>query len=124
MIPTAQEAKIPTAWFDEISQRLDTLRLSAHKYADEGEVLPPDNLYNVVKDTIQNLRQLADFPSLKTPDVWLGPGGEIGLTWDADDSSFDLLFSQKCLTARLTKGTEQRLVEHKDLPCVLTQFAA
>jgi hypothetical protein len=119
-----QQLEIRTDWFEEICQRLDALRLNAHKYADKDEILPPDKLYDVVKDNIQNLRQLAGFPTLTTPDVWLGPGGEIGVTWDAGDRSFDLVFGKRRLTARLTDGTQQQLVEPKDVPTVLTQFAA
>lgn len=119
-----QQLEIRTEWFEEICQRLDALRLNAHKYADKDEILPPDKLYDVVKDNIQNLRQLAGFPTLTTPDVWLGPGGEIGVTWDAGDRSFDLIFGKRRLTARLTDGTQQQLVEPKDVPTVLTQFAA
>ena len=119
-----QQLETKTDWFEEICQQLDILRLNARKYKDEDEIIPSDTLVEVVKDTIQNLRQLADFPSLKMPDVWLAPGGEIGVTWDAGDKSFDLVFGEKRLTARLTDGTNQQLVANKDVPTVLTQFAA
>lgn len=119
-----QQLEIRTDWFEETCQRLDALRFNAHKYADKDEILPPDKLYDVVKDNIQNLRQLAGFPALTTPDVWLGPGGEIGLTWDAGDRSFDLIFGKRRLTARLTEGTQQQLIEPKNVPTVLVQFAA
>lgn len=119
-----QQLEIRTDWFEETCQRLDALRLNAHKYGDKDEILPPDRLYDLVKDNIQNLRQLAGFPALTTPDVWLGPGGEIGLTWDAGERSFDLIFGTRRLTARLTEGTHQQLIEPKDVPPVLMQFAA
>lgn len=109
-------------WFEEFCQRLESLRQNAPQYADKDELLAADKLYDVVKDNIQNLRELAGFPTLTTPDVWLGPGGEIGVTWDAGDRSFDLVFGKRRLTARLTEGTLQKLVEPKDIPTVVTQF--
>ena len=36
-------------WYEEVCQRLDALRKGAAEYADEGEVLPPSKLYDLVK---------------------------------------------------------------------------
>lgn len=111
-------------WYDMVCQQLEVLRLNARKYADKDEVVPPDWFFEKVKTEIQDLRQLADFPNLPEVDVWLGPEGEIGLTWERAERSFDLIFGPKKITARLTIDLKQQLIDKKDVPSELAKFAA
>jgi len=105
-------------------QRLDTLKTSAPKYADKDDVLPSCGLYEVAKQTVQDLRRLAGFPNLSTPDVWLGPDGEIGLTWESAARSLELVFCDSGLIARLTIDTAESVLEPKVVPVELKKFAA
>lgn len=111
-------------WYEEVCRRLDTLKQSAADYADEGDVLPACHLYEVAKKTIADLRQLADFPNLSTPDVWLGPDGEIGITWESGDRSLELMFFDSTIMARLTIESDQHVLEPKAVPVELKKFAA
>ena len=111
-------------WYEDFCQRLESLRLNAAKYADKEEVVPPDWAFIKVKNEIQNMRQLAGFPSLPVPDVWLGPEGDIGLTWEAGERTLDLIFGWGQFTARLTDNLRQQLIDQKDVPNVLAELAA
>lgn len=111
-------------WYEEVCQRLDVLKESMGKYRDEDEVLPPCGLFDFVKQTVSDLRRLADFPKLDTPDVWLGPDGEIGLTWESGNRSLELLFFDSNVLARLTVESDEHVLEPKTVPCELKKFAA
>ena len=111
-------------WYEEFCQRLEALRVNAPKYADKDEVIPPDWAFLKVRNEVQNIRQLAGFPTVPVPDVWLGPEGDIGLTWDAGERSFDLIFGWGRFTARLSDDSKQELIEQKDVPLILAQLAA
>lgn len=124
MCAVRTQAERAVNWYDMVCQQLEVLRLSVRKHADKDEVVPPDWMFEKVKTEIQNLRQLADFPNLPEVDVWLGPEGEIGLTWEKGDSSFDLIFGPDKITARLTIELKQRVIDKKDVPSELAKFAA
>ncbi len=111
-------------WYEEFCQRLESLRLNAPKYADKDEVIPPDWAFIKVRNEIQNIRRLAGFPSVPVPDVWLGPDGDIGLTWDVGERTLDLIFGWGQFTARFSNESKQQLIEQKDVPSVLAQLAA
>lgn len=113
-----------TDWYEEFCQRLEALRANAPRYADHDEVVPPDWAFAKVRNEIQNIRQLAGFPSVSVPDVWLGPEGYIGLTWERGERTLELIFGWGKFTARLSDNSKQQLIEPKDLPGVLAQFAA
>lgn len=121
-----QQLERAVDWYDIVCQQIDVLREDARKYADKDEVVPPDWFFDKVKDEIQNLRQLANYPTIPVPDVWLAPEGQIGLTWDGDagEKSFDLIFGLQKVTARLTVAFKQQIVETKDVPATLAQLAA
>ena len=123
MSPAIKKMQIPTDWYEDTCQQLDHIQATAAKFADKDEIVPPNSLYSEVKDKLKDLKQLAGFPALLLPDVCLSPTGDICLTWDAGEKSFDLIFGSK-LTARLTTGFNQTVLEPKDIPVVLRQFAA
>ena len=77
-------------WLIETSRRLNILKTASKKYQDPGEVLPPDDLYEEVKTALQNLIFSSN---LSYPDVWLGPDGEIGITWENNHAELELIFS-------------------------------
>jgi hypothetical protein len=110
-------------WYEEVCQRLDVLKKEAVEFADDGDVLPSTQLFELVKQAVQDLRRLTDF-QMVTPDVWLGPDGQIGLTWSKGDRSLDLIYSESRLTTRLTVGDKQQTVEPGFVPLELKQFAA
>lgn len=124
MTATIKHPKTHLDWYEEICQRLDALERDASGYADEGEVLPPSGLYEFAKQTVRDLRQLAGFPNLSTPDVWLGPDGQIGLTWEAANRSLELIFSGQRVLARLTIDSNQTVLDSKVVPLELRKFAS
>jgi hypothetical protein len=124
MIAKTHQPNINADWYEEVCRQLDALKKDAVDYADEGDVLPHGELFDAVKQNLQQFRQLAGFPTLGTPDAWLGPDGQIGITWNTNARSFDLIFSKSRLTARLTVGLEQQLIDANMVPLALKQFAA
>ena len=109
------EPKTRTDWYEEVCQQLDALKRDSVEFTDENDVLPPGRLFEFVKEKLQDLRQLANFPCIRVPDVWLGPNGQIGLTWDAQEHNFDLIFGTSKITARWRVGSNQTLIEPKDV---------
>ncbi|MFA7338211.1 MAG: hypothetical protein WC028_15600 [Candidatus Obscuribacterales bacterium] len=124
MTSTIDQPETRLDWYEEICQRLDALNRGAYEYADEGEVLPPSGLYEFAKQTVSDLRQLAGFPNLSTPDVWLGPDGQIGLTWEAGNRSLELIVSGKRVLARLTIDSKQTVLEPMIVPFELKKIAS
>jgi hypothetical protein len=124
MSSAIKQSKSQLDWYEELCQRLDTIKRSAAEYADEGEVLPPSGLYEFAKQTVQDLRQLAGFPNLSIPDVWLGPDGEIGITWELADRSLELMFFDLTVMARLTIDRNESVLQRNVIPLELKKFAA
>lgn len=111
-------------WYEVVCQRLDVLKDNSVKHADAEDVLPPCELYEVVKSFIQDLRQVTGFAILQTPDVWLGPDGQIGLTWESGDNDLELIFSKTNLLARKTCPEGEVRLDKKSLPVELVKFVA
>jgi hypothetical protein len=118
-----EQQKTYPDWFEEVSQKLDVLRQEAIKFADDGDILPDDSFFEHVKQTVRDLRHLTNF-QLVTPDVWLGPDGQIGLTWTSGTRNFDLIFTPDSLIARSSVDGHQQTVEPSLIPIELKQFAA
>lgn len=123
MPPVLEKPETRTDWFEEICQQLDALRHDAHEYREESDIIPQDEAFEIVKQAFQDLRRLADFPKLPKAHVWLGPEGQIGITWKYKGNSLDLIFGQK-FTARLTELGVQKLLAPKDVPTALSRIAA
>jgi hypothetical protein len=123
-----QQLEKAVDWYDAVCQRLEVLRLECLKDARSGQcgTVPPNGLFQHVKQQMQDLRRLAGFPAnLPVADVWLGPEGEIGLTWEFDDDkSVDLIYGAKCFVIRFTDDLKQHKVEPKNLPRLLATLAA
>lgn len=121
-----QQLEKPVDWYDEVCQRLEMLHVECHKTKDCEDTPPPDFLFEVAKKTVENLRPLIGFTAnLPVADVWLGPEGEIGLTWDFDDEkSVDLIFTVKSQAIIFTDNLKQLTVKPQDLPSLLAQLAA
>jgi len=122
-----QQLEKPTDWYDLISQRLEILRLACESDA-QGQMcgsVPPDDRFKKVQKYVEDMRSLAGFPkNLPAADVWLGPQGEIGLTWEfGDQDSIDLVFADY-LTIRHTHGLCQEMKLQQDLPPLLAKLAA
>ncbi len=118
MSSVIRQRKSHLDWYEELCQRLDALQKDGVEFADENDILPPAILFKQVKEIAKGFRRLA----LATPDVWFGPDGQIGLTWDAGERSFDLIFGAK-FTAHLMVGLKQKSVKPQDVPSILAQFA-
>lgn len=124
MPPVLQRNETRTDWFEEISQQLDDLRQEAHEFYEEGDVIPSDRSFELVKKAISDLRQLADFPkNLPSAHVWIGPEGQIGITWKGQNSSLDLIFGTT-FTARFCEGTRQSIVPVPEVARAIASFAA
>jgi hypothetical protein len=124
MSSAIKQPKTHLDWYEELCRRLDVIKQGASEYADEGEVLPTSGLYEFAKQTVQDLRQLAGFPNLSTPDVWLGPDGEIGMTWESADRSLELMFFDLTVMARLTIDSNESVLQRNVIPLELKKFAA
>ena len=124
MNPAWKKSDGDADWYDEVCQRLEYLRHNAGKYADPDEVIPEEQFFEDVKESVGQLRQQANFPSIPSPEVWLGPEGDIGLTWDIGERSFDLIFGENRFLARLTTGLKQEVIEPSAVPSVLAKLAA
>jgi hypothetical protein len=120
-------------WFEHFCRRLDSLRINARLYQDPDEEIPPDEFYEVVRESVRGYADQADSPQIPSPDVWLGPNAEIGLTWDVGELSFDLIYSERQFLARLTTGllttrslakeSIQEEIEPNQIPSVLAKLA-
>lgn len=124
MAHTIEKQEQATDWYDEICQKLDLLREESKAFRSPDEIAPSDALFEIAKNEFRIIRQLAGFPNIPVPDVWLGPEGDIGLTWDFDDTSFDIIFGDEKFTARLTMELEQELIERRNVPCTLKKLVA
>jgi hypothetical protein len=120
----------PVDWYDLVCQRIDALRdeCAKGKVEDECRILPPAYVFDMVKKDVEDLRRLADFPkNLPVADVWLGPEGQLGLTWEfEDEKSIDLIYApnKKVKIIRFTDDLEQHKVEPSQLPYLLAKLAA
>ncbi len=114
-----------TDWYDLVCQELDELRDNAKKYPDQDVELPPDGKFEHVKEDMRRIRQLTGFPrNLPEPQVWLGPEGQIGITWDFGQISIDLVYGSRRFFARLTQDLVQKQIEPSAVPKTLADLAA
>ncbi|MBS2010787.1 MAG: hypothetical protein JST01_27300 [Cyanobacteria bacterium SZAS TMP-1] len=124
VMKTMPEIKQTIDWYDEVCHRLDLLHRDILALPDtEEELPPPEELYQFVKNDVQNIRRLAGFPSVETPDVWTGPDGEIGLTFEKDGDSLDLIYSTARLVAHLSIDDATSSIDREALPAALLRFA-
>lgn len=118
------EFKQTIDWYDEVCHRLDLLHRDILALPDtEEELPPPEELYQFVKNDVQNIRRLAGFPVVETPDVWTGPDGEIGLTFEKGGDSLDLIYWAEGLVIHLTRNKVTEKVDSEALPAALQIFA-
>ena len=110
-------------WFDLLSQALDDLRQDCSEISDKSAV-PSDAQFDEAKAVVERLRSLAGFPSLPEPNIWIGPNGELGLTWRFScGTAMELMFSHQ-LDARVYSETEQMRLQLSDVPRMLAKLAA
>jgi len=107
--------RISTDWFDLVSQQLEELRLDCQRVQDKSTI-PSDARFALAKRTIEKFRQLAEFPNLPEPDVWVGADGELGITWQFPAGSLELLFADEILARAYTGSVQQRLELSKVAP--------
>jgi len=110
-------------WYDQVCQHLDILCNAVQNVQNEPEIPPPVTLFKLVKDDIQNIRRLSGFPTIETPGVWLGPDGQIGLTFENDTDCLDLIFRSEKLVSRLTVGEMTTAIDKNDIPAALLRFS-
>lgn len=115
-----------TDWYDLICQELDDLREDAKASADDDEQfeVPPDGKFEFVKKQLGQIREASGFAKIPAPFVWLGPEGQIGITWKFEKSSIDLIYGVKKFIARKTTNSVQELIEPGDIPSILAKLAA
>ena len=123
-----QQLAKPVDWYDLVCQRLDALREECAKgKLDDGcRAFPPSSVFDMAKKDVEDLRRLSGFPvNMPVADVWLGPEGQLGVTWEfEDDRSIDLIFAPKKKVIRFTDDLKQHKVEPKELPYLLARLAA
>ncbi|MBS1990196.1 MAG: hypothetical protein JSS83_06730 [Cyanobacteria bacterium SZAS LIN-3] len=121
---TMSEFKQTIDWHDEVCHRLDLLHRDILALPDtEEELPPPEELYQLVKNDVQNIRRLAGFPVVETPDVWTGPDGEIGLTFEKDGDRLSLIYWEEGLVIHLTRNKVTEKVDSEALQAALQIFA-
>ena len=110
-----QQLKKTVDWYDEVCQRLEMLHVECHKTKDCEDEPPPDFLFEIAKKTVENLRPLIGFiANLPVADVWLGPEGEIGLTWEFDDEkNVDFIFTRHCENQGLIEVSTANCQTHR-----------
>lgn len=113
--------KTSTDWFDLVKLQLDELREECLQTEDKSSV-PTDSKFESVKETIGNLRILAEFPILPEANIWLGPNGEIGVTWRFTRAALELLFAKE-LYVRLHDSKEQLRVQLSDVPSLMKKLS-
>lgn len=124
MSPVMQRNETRTDWFEEISQQLDNLKRDAHECYEEGDIIPSDNSFEIVKGVLSDLRQLAEFPKgLPVAHVWIGPEGQIGISWKRENKTLELIFGNK-FVARFSVGAKQSIVPVPEVARALATFAA
>jgi hypothetical protein len=128
MAQAAPQLHTTPNWYEELCQKLDTLRQDSIECFDEGDILPPTELYDTVKQNLLTIGQLSGFPSLDTSYPWLGPDGEIGITLQGNTKELDLIYSSSKTIARLKThlktGLEHHLIDLNMVPVTLKQLAA
>lgn len=110
-------------WYEEICQQLDSLRVEAHDFADEEDIIPPDSAFEAAKEVFRKLRELASFPRMPKAHVWLGPEGQIGLTWKTPTICLEIIQGE-AVTARVYSQESQRPVQLNDVPLEMAKLAA
>ncbi len=127
MAPRTLE-RISTSWFDLICEQLDELRQDCMELRqtcevdDNSTIIPPDQRFDEAKFQIEKLRQLSNFPNLPDANVWLGPNGELGITWKFEDFyALELLFKDS-MTARVYNQTEQARIKLSEVPRILVKL--
>ncbi len=127
MVGAVKQAEQAVEWYNQVCHRLELLRLECLKDAEtEGCIVPPDTLFGYVKEDVQRLMELASFPpNMPVADVWLGPEGEIGLTWlFSDEVSVDAIYGGPDLVLTLTEDLKQTSIKQQDLPVLMAKLAA
>lgn len=115
-----------TDWYDVVCQELDDLREELKTCAEDEDqpVAPPDGLFEHVKKDLENIRQVTGFAKgVPVPFVWLGPEGQIGLTWKFESASIDLVYGRKFF-ARKTADNVQEVFDPRQIASVLASLAA
>jgi hypothetical protein len=123
MPPQTLAERKGTDWFDLVIQKLDVLRHDCVEIEDKSTV-PSDARFELAKAEVEKLRRLANFPELPAANVWIGPSGELGITWRfPSGKALELLFADK-MSARLYDEIEQAGLPLSKVPKVLARLVA
>jgi len=119
--------EVETDWYDLICQELDDLREDVRTSAcDEDQpVAPHEDLFDFVKKDLEKIRQVTGFgKNVPDPLLWLGPEGQIGLTWKfkSKNASVDLVYGRKFF-ARKTIDSIQEVFDPRQIASALASLA-
>lgn len=112
--------RLSTDWFDIVKQKLDELQHDCLEVEDKRTV-PADARFEQARFEVEKLHRLTGFPNLPESNVWLGPAGEIGITWRFRNRALELLFADS-MYARVYDGTEQARLRISDVPRILAKL--
>lgn len=107
-------------WFDAVKQQLDELRLECRDVEDKSTV-PPESKFEEAKVQIEKLHRLAGFPKMPDANIWLGPSGELGITWRFPDAALELLFANS-MYARIYDEKKQARLKISEVSRVLSKL--
>jgi hypothetical protein len=115
--------RVSTDWFDLVNQQLDLLREDCLARKDDCAKVPSIATFELAKKTVENLRQLAQFPDLPEPEIWAGVNGEIGIAWEfpSQTTVVELIIADQ-IFARVFNETEQAGLELSRVPVILSEL--
>lgn len=111
----------PADWCTEICRQLDLLAADISRTKSKTEILPSLNSIESVKSTLERLRLLTG-SNINLPFLWLAPQGEIGLTWQKEGKTLDVVFGPE-FTVRLSQKKKQQKFAATDLAQLLSEMA-
>ncbi len=107
-------------WCSEICRQLDMLSADIARVGTRVKGLPSDHSIEAVKTTLERLRLMTD-SNISVPFLWLAPQGEIGLTWQKEGKTLDVIFGSEFIV-RLSLKKKQQKFAAKDLANLLSEM--
>lgn len=113
--------KEPADWCTEICRQLDLLHADIKQVGRKTDILPSADSIESVKSTLERLRLLTG-SNINLPFLWLAPQGEIGLTWQKEGKTLDVVFGPEFIV-RLSQKKKQHKYAGTELAQLLFEMA-
>lgn len=110
-----------TDWFDLVKLQIDALREDCSILSDKSGI-PSDATFELAKQAVERIRQLASFPTLPEAEVLAGVNREIVIIWDFPKGTVELSVSDK-IVGRVYNGVNEALLDLPRVPPVLDHLS-